>query len=57
MPGRGRSSPGSRFCSSPATSALTVQGALDDSAPLLKKSFGPREMLQAVQESLGTPSA
>ncbi len=36
--------------------ALDVQDAQDDGVGLLKKPFGPRELLEAVREALGGPS-
>ena len=43
------------FISGYAGDALTMQGAPDDTVEVLKKPFGPRELLEAVLEVLGTP--
>jgi len=43
------------FISGYVGESLSAQGVLEESACILKKPFGPRELLDAVQKALGTP--
>ncbi|MGO9410545.1 MAG: ATP-binding protein [Spirochaetia bacterium] len=45
------------FITGYAGDELAGHGALDGGVPVLKKPFGPHELLQAVNEILGAPSA
>jgi two-component system, cell cycle sensor histidine kinase and response regulator CckA len=44
------------FISGYAGESLSSQGGLDNGVRVLRKPFGPRELLEAVHEALGTPS-